>query len=93
MATRIDRGGLTAAHGTELRRLIAQVPPDAAEDDPAFIRLCERWREIKIATGLPWDFRPSVPAYRARGRAGHVWITGGVGAVLAALTRITEAHE
>ena len=62
----------------QLRNLISAVPRDADETDPHFVELLSYWEACRV----PWNARPTVPAYRAHG---DKWVTGGVAAVVLAI--------
>jgi hypothetical protein len=62
---------LTHDQREHLALLLSEVPRDAGEDDPALLRLLDAWEACRA----PWDLRPGVCSYRARGGA---WLHAGV---------------
>jgi len=62
----------------QLRSLIAAIPAEGDEADPAFLRLLDVWERADV----PYGARPLVPAHRC---FGGEWVTGGVPGVLAAI--------
>jgi len=69
---------LSEGDRARLLAILADIPPDATETDPAFLRLLEAWE----AAAVPWNALLTVPCYHARDGS---WLTGGVPAVVDAI--------
>jgi hypothetical protein len=81
---------LTREQRDELRSLMAEVDPDAGEEDGRFLGLLGYWRSLEV----PWNVSGKPRCYLCRTAPGapERWVTEGVQETLNVLSRFLQQN-